>query len=199
MYRGLRRRWSGGWLWLCLGGLVSPGIVLAAPAPPVTLERAAGEVPLSGHLALFFDGEARYSLAEILSSTPAPAFTPLPDGLFGGFARHSAFWLQSHLHVPQNSGGEWWLVINAPWVENLHVWITPAQGSEVLWQRQSGILAPMSSRDLDISLIALRTDLPPGDYRLWMRAAGARAISVQASFWQLHALAESRSRVEGLP
>src|SRR5690606_23229827 len=99
---------------------------------------------------------------------------------------------------PPGDAGEWWLVINAPWVEDLQVWITPAGSAEVLWQRHSGILAPLSSRDMDISLVALRTELPAGEYQLWMRAAGERAISVQARFWQLQALAESRSRVEGL-
>ncbi|AJD47453.1 integral membrane sensor signal transduction histidine kinase [Isoalcanivorax pacificus W11-5] len=164
----------------------------------MTLERAAGEVPLSGHLSMFFDRGAHYTLDDILSPATAPAFTPLDDGLFGGFTRRSAFWLQSRLRVPPGDAGEWWLVINAPWVEDLQVWITPAGSAEVLWQRHSGILAPLSSRDMDISLVALRTELPAGEYQLWMRAAGERAISVQASFWQLQALAESRSRIEGL-
>jgi two-component system, sensor histidine kinase LadS len=198
VYRGLRRHWPGVWWWLCLCGLGYSGTALAAPSAPVTLARAAGEVPLSGHMAMFFDHNARYTLDDILSPATAPVFTPLNDGLYGGFARRSAFWLQSGLHVPQREAGEWWLVVNAPWVEDLQAWITPAGSAEVLWQRHSGILKPLSSRDMDISVIALRAELPPGDYRLWIRAAGERAISVQAGFWSLHALAESRSRVEGL-
>src|SRR5690606_2453614 len=195
VYQGVRRRWLA--VWLCLCALGWSGAALAAPLPLV-LDQATSKMTLRGHLAVYFDQDAHLQLPDLLAPDTSPAFTPLPGGLFGGFARRGAYWLQSHLVVPQDSGGEWWLVINAPWVEYMDAWITPADSAEVLWSRHSGLQRPVSSRDLDISLIALRAELPPGEYRLWMRAAGGRAISVQAGFWQLEALAESRARVEGL-
>lgn len=184
-------------LGLCLCQLAWPAAAPAALPPLLSLDRSGGAQSLAGHLALFTDTQSRYQLADVLALDTATHFTPLPSDLTVGFARHHAFWLHVGVQVPAGQDGEWWLAIEAPWVESLDVWLTPAASDEVLGEWQTGTLQPLSSRDLEASVMALRMVLPPGDYRLWMRASSDRAITLQAGFWQLPELAASRSRTEG--
>lgn len=141
-------------------GCCSACIAASAGLPPLSLDKAAGAQPLAGHMALLRDEQRSLNLADILTLDTTVAFATLPADLNAGFARHGAFWLHAALHVPAGQGGEWWLVIDAPSVEQLDAWITPAASDEVLWQRNTGTLQPLSSRDLDVSVMALRASLP---------------------------------------
>ncbi|KAF0809408.1 histidine kinase [Alcanivorax sp. S71-1-4] len=173
---------------------MSDGPLAATPALHAEMQ----QVPLRGLMTVLHDAEGELSLANVSTPVQASRFTPVDGDFHGGFNRAGAFWLHTPLHVPPGEAPEWWLVLQAPWVALLDVYITRQGSAEPVWQRHTGLARPPESRDLRVGVIALRTPLPPGDYDLWMRLAGDRALSLEASFWQLQPFVEAHIRQEGI-
>ncbi len=173
---------------------MSDGPLAATPA----LNADTLQVPLRGVMTVLHDTDGELSLADVSAPALASRFTPVSGDFHGGFNRVGAFWLHTPLHVPPGESPEWWLVLQAPWVSLLDVYITRQGSAEPVWQRHTGLARPPESRDLRVGVIALRTPLPPGDYALWMRLAGDRALSLEASFWQLQPFVEAHIRQEGI-
>ncbi len=173
---------------------MSDGPLAATPA----LNADTLQVPLRGVMTVLHDADGELSLADVSAPALASRFTPVSGDFHGGFNRVGAFWLHTPLHVPPGESPEWWLVLQAPWVSLLDVYITRQGSAEPVWQRHTGLARPPESRDLRVGVIALRTPLPPGDYALWMRVAGDRALSLEASFWQLQPFVEAHIRQEGI-
>src|SRR5690606_15529309 len=129
-------------------------------------------------MTVLHDAGGAMTPAEVMAPASAPHFMPVPGDFHGGFNRAGAFWLHVPFRIPPGDPPPWWLVLNAPWVALLDVYITRQGDAEPVWQRHTGLARPPQTRDLRVGVIALRTLLPPGDYALWMRLAGDRALSL---------------------
>ncbi len=193
------------WCGLCLLLAVSAGALAhtldpARDEPAPILHPDIPRVPLAGAMSVLHDQAGQLALAEVIHAEGAHAFTPLPGDFHGGFNRVGAFWLHAPFHVASDGPepSPWWLVLDAPWVALLDVYIVAQGSSTPVWQRHTGLARPPQSRDLRVGVIALRAALPPGDYTLWMRLAGDRALSLEATFWQLPAFVEAHVWREGL-
>jgi signal transduction histidine kinase/FixJ family two-component response regulator len=166
----------------------------AEAAPPIDAAAVDAEVPLTPHLSMLKDFEARLSPTAALSSS---LWRPVVQAnMSQGFTR-SVVWLKVAIRndsqVPQTR----WLTIGPSRLEDVRLYTTAAAGAEIAAntadiadapalsaERRAGTIVPIAERDVPTALSVFPITLRPGEQILALvRVQSRTSMQLSAKLW----------------
>jgi len=146
-----------------------------APAAALLLDAQPDEVSLAhGELSWLRDPGGKLSLAEV--QTRAASFRPVQENFTIGFT-DDIYWLRLPLQA-QAAPADWWLDLRPPSLDDIKLYLVRPDGS--IYQRHTGALQPLSSRDANYGNFLLRLSLPQGQSTVYLRLRTSSSMSVIA-------------------
>jgi signal transduction histidine kinase len=146
----------------------APGTALALDPLPDDLALVHGE------LSWLRDPGGTLSLADVQAHVGA--FRPVRENFTIGFT-DDVYWLRLPVQV-QAAPADWWLDLRPPSLDDIRLYLVQPDGS--IYQRHTGALQPLSSRDASYGNFLLRLHLPPGQSTLYLRLRTSGSMTVIA-------------------
>lgn len=183
MSRLLRARWLAGWLWL----LSTSAWAFQAP-PPLLLRADTEQASLAGHLSQWVDASAQSTLAE----ARAQVFSRMP-GFENADFTDAAHWYRMQLVRSPDAPTHWLLLIEAPYLDNIEVWVEPADGT--LHSYRLGDHVPLAVRPVRSPQNVLPLALPDTQpLTVWLRVTSSSMMNVSAQVWEPQAFASNETQ-----
>ncbi|PLC05484.1 histidine kinase [Variovorax sp. RO1] len=180
-------------LFLCMASRAEP------PALRLDPELSFAERTFDGHLQVYHDASGMLSQSEVALPPYSQRFQPIQASFNGGYS-HGAWWVRFPLQTTREQRadpiqGGWWLRLSAPYVDTMDVWL-PGAG-EALVHRELGDLRSSLLRDWPGTLPAVRLlNLVDDQPRwVWVRLAGARALSLSGGVSSVRELADVQQKI----
>lgn len=179
-------------LWACCGawwlGLCPP-----AQAAGLTL-RDMPSIDLTGYVGFLRDPSV-HAVVEDVAAGKVGAFTPARERLLEGFTS-DAIWLRLSLQRPAAVPGEWWLLLENAFLEDVRLYVPGPNGQFV--ERRAGTNYGRSQRDVDHAHLMFRLNLEV-DQRvtIYVRIVSRTSVATSLRLWQPSALVRA-STVETL-
>lgn len=185
--------------------LLFVGMASRAESPALRLDAGLpfAERTLNGYLQVYHDTSGKLSQREVALPPYSQLFRPIQAGFNGGFS-DGAWWVRFPIQMTPEQRAHpipdgWWLRLSAPYVDFMDVWLPGADGREgdALVHRELGGLRSSLGRDWPGTLPALRLPHLLDDQArwVWVRLAGARALSLTGGVSSVRELAEVQQKI----
>ena len=174
----MRHRWPG-WLLALLLSLLGTG----GWAATVALDVDAGQIDLSGRLALLHDPAGQLHYTEVLAMDSAFR-TAGPRDLIRSF-NAGVFWLRCSLLHTGPQAVTRWLVVGTPKINTVTLYLQTGTDWQVM---QSGLSIPMGQKPIVATDAVFPITLAPGQNReVLVRVVVRGATDMSTSLWEPHA------------
>ena len=166
-------------MFLRLAGLLLAWLLLAAGAragaPALNIDQLSDTIALThGELSWLRDPHGQLGLGD--AEARRALFQPVSANFTRGFTSDT-FWLRLPLWR-QNGAAEWWLDLRPPSLDDVTLYLVRPDGS--VYERHTGALQPMTSRDANYSDFLLRLDVPQGLSTVYLRVKTSSSMAVIA-------------------
>lgn len=163
------------------------GPVAAEHAPALPLAAEALEVPAKGHLEALYDPTGTLSFEQVRKE--GQHFTALSGNFNASYVPKGAWWVRLRLAPGPGAGGQWWLVVTAPYTDRIAAYAPDVADNGTLVRdrhKETGALVPARARDLFTFTNVVRLHLPQGETsEVYLRLSGNRALNAQLTLWRL--------------
>jgi len=157
-----------------------------AGALPLDIDHTPDALPLThGEMGWLRDERGTLSLADVQAQ--GSNFQPVHENFTRGFTS-DVYWLRLPMQR-QGGAADWWLDLRPPSLDDITLYQVGPDGS--VYQRHTGALLPMSTRDASYSNFLLRLSVPQGRSTVYLRVHASGSLSVMARLQKVGTFPES--------
>ena len=180
------------------GNLYPPTLAQVSNPPtpdPVILTDEQDEYPLGLHLGILEDPTGELTIEDVTSPEYAAQFVPSQDEVPNYGFTDSVYWLRLRLDNQTLHTNEWLLEQG---FANMHFvdLFTPLPGGDGFAVKQSGVLRPASTRDIQYPNIVFSLTIPPQSQQTYyLRVQNGASMTLPLTLWTQNAFLD-RALVE---
>jgi len=169
-----------------------------ATAKPLILTDAQGQYPLGLHLEILEDPGGELSIEDVSSPTFDSLFTPSLVAVPNYGYTDSAYWVRMRLDNETNQTDKWLLELGFAHMHYVDLY-TPLQDGEGFEVKQTGILRPVSTRDVLHPNIVFNLSVPThSQHTFYLRFQNGASMTLPLTLWTKEAFFIESGQVQML-
>jgi len=187
-------------------GLVLCGSALAQPSDPpaqesLTLTDELDEYPLGLHMEILVDPSGEFTIEEVSSPEFDSQFVPSQAEVPSYGFTEEVYWVRLRLDNQTLATDEWMLEQGFANTQYIDLY-TPMPERDGFSVKQTGILRPLSTRDIPYPKIVFKLEIPPGSQQTYyLRFQNSAAMTLALNLWTQDAFQvkyQTEQQIQGL-